>query len=136
MRRMRHYQRYEATGKGTIKHSNMHGTEFTIKNISASGIKLSTTVKLEEHSLILMDIHLHGNVSSFSKQIKGKILRRQKHHNSYFYAIHFTGLSHQEVIELDEYLRLNFGNSLLHYAPYEIEHEEYAIKQLMRDKSL
>ncbi|RCX16646.1 PilZ domain-containing protein [Anaerobacterium chartisolvens] len=136
MRRIRHYQRYEATGKGTVKHSNTHGTDFTIKNISASGIKLFTAVKLDANSVILMDIHIHGTVSSFSKQVKGKILRRQKHHNSYFYAIHFIDLSHQEIIELDEYLRLNFGNSLLHHSPYEIEHEEYAIKQLMRDESL
>lgn len=118
MRIRRHYQRYEVTDRGLIDGSNTKKAEFRTVDISASGVNIITEALLDEGEIITMDLRISGSLLAFFKKIKGKVVWKHRQGTSYQYGIRFIELKHKDLIELDEYLRVNFGGTVLHYGAY------------------
>lgn len=119
MGNIRHCQRYIVTGNGWIYGSNGQKAEFKVNDISASGVNITTKIVLKEKDTILMEIYVYGNLLPFMKKAKGEVVRTQQG-MGYRYGIRFVGLTDKDMIEMDEYLRLNCGGTEPHYTPYEM----------------
>lgn len=130
MRKLRHYQRYAVSGSGFFHNNPIRKVEFSVKDISASGINITTEIELEEHEVITMDVQVSGNLLPYIKQFKGKVVRKRQHNSIYNYGIRFMELTHKDMIEIDEYLRLNYGSAALPYTSYDTGHDDRPIRQL------
>lgn len=124
MGNMRHCQRYIVTGSGWIYRSNDQKAEFKVNDISASGVNITSNSVLKEKDIILMEIYVYGNLLPFTKKAKGEVVRKQQG-MGYRYSIRFVGLTDKDMIEMDEYLRLNCGGTDLHYTPYEVIYDDF-----------
>lgn len=123
MKKHRQYQRYIVTGNGHILNSKQEKAEFLIKDISASGINLVTDMALEEHETVMIDIIISGSFMPYSKQLKGKVMRKHREHPLCHYAVSFLELARKDVIEIDEYLRFNQSSSKLRHPAGEAEND-------------
>lgn len=124
MGNIRHCRRYVVTGNGWIYCTNGKKAEFKVNDISASGVSITTDSVLKEKDIILMEIYVYGNLLPFMKKAKGEVVRKQQG-MGYRYGIRFVGLTDKDMIEMDEYLRLNCGGTELHYTPYEVIHDDF-----------
>jgi len=82
-------------------------------------MSITTEVELDEHEMVLMDVQIFGNLLPFIKQFKEKVVRKRHYNSVYHYGILFIGLTHKDIIEIDEYLQLNYGSSALNYNPHD-----------------
>lgn len=131
MKQVRHYQRYTVTGSGFIHHIPIKNAEFHINNISASGMNITSAVDLMVNQVITLEVHVSGNILPYSKLIKGKVIRKIKHCTIYYYGVQFIELAHNDIVEIDEYLRLNYSSTALYLNSYNTG-EDTPIKQLQR----
>lgn len=133
MKKIRHYSRYIVTGGGTLSNGNAPEISFKVKDMSASGINITTGEDMEKQSVVSMNIRLSGNVSALVKEVKGLIVRKQKLGNNYQYGINFIEHSDKDMTEIDEYLQLNFGSRRIDSPDGEPEPGENPLKLLKRD---
>lgn len=132
MRKMRHYQRYTVSGSGFIYWNLVQKAEFSINDISASGINITAEIELQEHEVVLIEVQFSGNLLPFDKQLRGKVTRKRKHNSIYNYGIRFISLAPKDIVEIDEYLRLNHGSTTLHRDSQYNEPDSDPLKQLIR----
>lgn len=132
MSKMRHYQRYTVLSSGFIFFSPVRKAEFSINNISASGMNITAKVELEEHEAFMMEIQIYGKLFPVSKQMKGRVVRKRRHNSIYHYGIRFIDMTHKDIVELDEYLRLNHDSTAFHDPSRDAGHDENPIRRLVR----
>ncbi len=120
MKNNMNYKSYSVTGKGKFyTTSQLKKHPFNILNISALGARLSTETKLEINSSITMELRLEGHLSNILKTIKGTVIGNSASGIKNYYDVKFSGLSDIDIIELDEFLRINYSFAVLHSRPIE-----------------
>lgn len=124
MRKHRHYQRYKVAGNGHILSSKLQKAGVLVNDISASGVNLTTDLELEEHETVVIDITISGSFIPFSKQFKGKVIRKHSNNSLHHYAVKFIELTRKDLIEVDEYLRFNQSSSKLQPLGNEIGYDD------------
>lgn len=115
MSNLTHYRRCEITGQGKLfTKSVRHGADFKVLDISASGVRIATQQPLELHDHLELQVELEGHLIGDSRRLAGKVTKRMEMGTHTEYAIRFTGLSHKEIVEMDEFLRFNCGLGSIH----------------------
>ncbi len=132
MRKMRYYQRYTVSGSGFILFSPERKAEFSINDISASGMSITAQAELEENEAVMTEVRIYGKLLPVSKQMKGSVVRKRRHNSIYHYGIRFIDMTHKDIVELDEYLRLNHDSTAFHDPSRDAGHDENPIRQLIR----
>lgn len=100
----RKYARTHLTGKGEILSERPgHKIQFSIINISAGGIKISTDKTLDLNSTVNMRLNLYCGIHSRYVNLKGKVIRAENGLKN-MYGIEFIKLTSFQRIELDEIL--------------------------------
>lgn len=82
-------------------------------------MNITAEVDLKEHQVIAMEVHISGNILPYSKQLKGKVVRKSKYGSIYQYGVQFMELINKDIIEIDEYLRLNYSSNAPHRISYD-----------------
>jgi hypothetical protein len=136
MEKIRHYQRYTVLGSGVIYRTSIQNVAFSINDISASGMNIITEADLEKDVVISMEIQVSGNILPYKKQIKGRIIRKSKCDSIFNYGIQFMDLPNRDIIEIDEYLRLNYSNTAPHRTSYDTGNDENPLRQLSRKTNI
>lgn len=133
MSTIRHYLRYMVTGKGNILINGRKNTEFLINDISASGMNITSNVQVQDHEIISMHVQISGNLFNYQKDVKGKVVRKHQHNSCFHYGIKFFELSQKDIIDLDEFLRINHNSSSLQdSSSLQTGHDDAPTKQLKR----
>jgi hypothetical protein len=133
MRQIRHYQRHALTGNGLIHCSSGHKAAFSVNNISASGMSITAEAELEENEMIDLEVQLFGNILPYKKRLKGKVVRILRRNTAFEYGIRFLELTRKDMVETDEYLRLNTGSAGLHqHVSGDTAHDDDPVKRLSR----
>lgn len=126
MNAMRHYKRYDVTGRGFITAgAPSKAYPVTVLDISASGLRIETEADLDVGTLAGLEFVLEGPATHYQKSVSGKVVSKVKHSKHYQYGILFVNFSTQNRVELDECLRLSYGGGSLH--PIAGHSEEYEL---------
>lgn len=135
MGKMRHYQRFSVSGSGYIHHKPTHIAAFSINNISASGMNITSNVDFAKDEVVVLEVQVSGSALPYFKHLTGRVVRKHKCDSIYHYGILFIELPVKDMIEIDEYLRLNYTSAPAHQTSYDTGNEEHPIQQLyLRNK--
>lgn len=126
MQRIRYYKRYHASGEGELRFSHSAKRySFKVLDASAAGLRIASEIELEEKECIRLRFVLAGPLSQYVKEVDARVMKKEHQGSVYQYGLHFLHFTHMDVVELDEYLRINFGTEALVTSPLEhVEHLE------------
>lgn len=114
MEEYRNYQRWHVVGDGELfignsKHPFKKGFVFDVLDLSASGVRILTSVELETGMEVGMHMKFSGHVLDISLRVIGQVSKIEKIGNYYEYALRFIGLTEKDKVEIDEAIRMS-GN--------------------------
>lgn len=104
MHNRRHYRRYPVQCTGYITDSRFQKINFRVNDISACGMNITADKEIDDTQPLLIYFNVRGVPLPHAKNLKGKVVRKNLLYSTLDYSIRFLGLTHMEVIEIDEYL--------------------------------
>lgn len=104
MDRSRHYFRCKIAGHGRLyRNFDKKGIEFSVVDMSATGLKIITRAELEEKEEIRLDIRFSGFIFEVAVSVKGRVTRKAYlGEEAMEYGLHFVDLPHKDRVEIDE----------------------------------
>jgi c-di-GMP-binding flagellar brake protein YcgR len=105
MKNNRHYKRYAVKCSGWIIDKSSQKYRFHVNDISASGMNIATDKELDDAQMLSIKFDISGTLLPHAKRLEGEIVRKNRTNTGYNYSIRFLGLTHNEIVEMDEYLR-------------------------------
>ncbi len=119
----RRYRRYgNAICKVTMSEDNKNWQEINILDISAGGLKFTSTEDLESDKNYHFDIAVYNMLSEFNMKFEGVIVRKEENSIEKTYAVKFINVNKHNQIQLDEVMESRITVSkIAHPAP---SHEE------------
>lgn len=107
MKDSRLYKRYGVKCCGQMTDDHYRKFRFQVNDMSAGGMSITTDKEMENQSKFIISFDPSGILLPHTKRLEGVVVRKMAGTPTYKYGVCFYGLSHTEIIEIDEYLHFS-----------------------------